>query len=120
MARRRTCIPNNEDNDKSTWRIRPRMCAEYPMHNIVSLSAATSFRAPPGALRHDFGRALPELCVLDGYNTWFESSYPESRQLVSSKTHLKPLETHHIATPLLHLTSTLKSDLRIVEKQDKQ
>lgn len=40
MAERRTCIPNNEDNDKSTRRIRPRMCAEYPMHNIASLSAA--------------------------------------------------------------------------------
>lgn len=39
MAERRTCIPNNEDNDKSTRRIRPRMCAEYPMHNIASLSA---------------------------------------------------------------------------------
>lgn len=51
MAERRTCIPNNEDNDKSTRRIRPRMCAEYPMHNIASLSAGhrelSCTRGPP-------------------------------------------------------------------------
>lgn len=41
MAGPRTCIPNNEDNDKSTRRIRPRMCAEYPMHNIASLSSVS-------------------------------------------------------------------------------
>lgn len=46
MASLRTCIPNNEDNDKSTRRIRPRMCAEYPMHNIASLSSLPTVSSP--------------------------------------------------------------------------
>lgn len=55
MASPRTCIPNNEDNDKSTRRIRPRMCAEYPMHNIASLSVPTVL--PVYVRTSDFARA---------------------------------------------------------------
>lgn len=56
MAERRTCIPNNEDNDKSTRRIRPRMCAEYPMHNIASLSAGYCALMHARTSDSDFGR----------------------------------------------------------------
>ena len=66
-ARARACIPNNEDSDKSTRRIRPRMYAEYPMHNIASLSARRYLPISYLAMSTTHCRVYTERCSVFSY-----------------------------------------------------